>query len=82
MKGVTKSDRYDRKTNETMTQKSFERMVKEAEEEAVRKAVAEDQEGLHNRDTLARVKEAVRSEFEGWYPKRYETMYTEIPKID
>lgn len=81
MKGTRKTVRFDKYVNEEVSNTAFNRMVKEAEKQAVEQLVAEEGEENQNRDTFARVKEAAREELEKKFPNRYEAMYHEIPEI-
>lgn len=82
MKGKRRTVHYSREMGETISQRTFKQIIKEAENEAVSKARRSDTKGTHNRDTLAKIKERVRQEIEEAYPIRYETLYTPIERLD
>lgn len=82
MKGKSKTVRYSIEMNEDVSAKAFKKIVKEAENNVVREAKRVDVKKTHTRDTLARLKERVRTELEKKYPIRYEVLYTPIDRLD
>lgn len=81
MKGKAKTSRFNSHSGETLSSQAFEQTTKQAEKNIVYKARQESPNRKPSRDSLAKMKEAVRFELEEQYPVRFTPLYTPIEPI-